>query len=60
MSDTRSKSVDDNKDKGPPPFESSLPMARPPAPGSKEEELDLDVDSIESRLPYGSEDIADK
>lgn len=51
-------------------FDATLPMAsrspraaaRPVEPDAEEGDLDLDLDvsDIESRLPYGSEDIADK
>ena len=44
-------------------FESTLPMGRTPPQESRrngEGELDLDVGDIQSRLPYGSEDLADK
>jgi hypothetical protein len=58
----------DEPQKGAPPrrFESTLPHAKkeaagPPAEGSdKVDDLDLDLGDIQSRLPYGSEDIADK
>ena len=50
--------------KTPPRLESQLPFAgAPPRAGSGDlglKDLDLDVDGIETRLPYGSEDIADK
>ena len=42
-----------------PRFQSLLPYARA-APDRSAEDLDLDVDGIETRLPFGSEDIADK
>ena len=53
-------------EKQPPPpgtHRSTLPIGRSePASSSDKEEgsLDLEVDDIPSRLPYGSEDIADK
>ena len=39
-------------------FESTLPLAGAHPP--RADDLDLDVDDIQTRLPYGSEDIADK
>ncbi len=44
-----------------PKFKSTLPISAP-GKGSAvpPNELDLDLDDIQSRLPYGSEDIADK
>ena len=55
------------KDQGPgggtPGSDSSLPGAKSPqreADGDQDATLDLGLDAIQSRLPYGSEDIADK
>jgi hypothetical protein len=44
-------------------FEGTLPMGRPGQPvppRTADGELDLDLGDIQTRLPYGSEDIADK
>jgi hypothetical protein len=43
-------------------FDATLPMGKPGenAPRNGEGELDLDLGDIQTRLPYGSEDIADK
>lgn len=47
-------------------FDATLPLARTGRPRhakpaqSPDGELDLDVGDIQTRLPYGSEDIADK
>jgi hypothetical protein len=54
--------------KGAPPrrFDPTLPLSKKaPASGAEADsghgsELDLDLGDIQSRLPYGSEDIADK
>jgi len=55
------KSPKEEAPKSAPPrrFDATLPMGRKPAPEA-EKELDLDFDDVQSRLPYGSEDIADK
>lgn len=46
------------------PFDATLPMGAPGQSASirrdGDGELDLDLGEIQSRLPYGSEDIADK
>jgi hypothetical protein len=56
------KSPKEEAPKSAPPrrFDATLPMGRKPAPEEGEKELDLDLGDIQSRLPYGSEDIADK
>ena len=59
------KSPKEEASKSAPPrrFDATLPMGRKPAAGENgegEKELDLDLDDVQSRLPYGSEDIADK
>ncbi len=45
-------------------FDAALPMGKPGESAQvrrdAEGELDLDVGEIQTRLPYGSEDIADK
>lgn len=45
-------------------FDSTLPIGAPGAAANvrrdAEGELDLDLGEIQTRLPYGSEDIADK
>jgi len=52
--------------KQPPPkrFDSTLPMGQgakdATPPRDADGELDLDLGDIQTRLPYGSEDIADK
>jgi hypothetical protein len=47
-----------------PRFEATLPMGKPGQGATvrrdAEGELDLELGEIETRLPYGSEDIADK
>jgi len=47
-----------------PRFDASLPMGKPGQGATVrrdgEGELDLDLGEIQTRLPYGSEDIADK
>jgi len=55
------KSPKEEAPKSAPPrrFDATLPMGRKPAPEA-EKKLDLDLDDVQSRLPYGSEDIADK
>jgi hypothetical protein len=58
----------DESQKGAPPrrFDTTLPLAKKDAAGAaaegaeKVDDLDLDLGDIQSRLPYGSEDIADK
>jgi hypothetical protein len=58
----------DESQKGAPPrrFDATLPHAKKEAAGPHEggaekvDDLDLDLGDIQSRLPYGSEDIADK
>ena len=62
------KASGDEAQKGAPPrrFDATLPLSKKtPASGSGSENeagdaLDLDLGDIQSRLPYGSEDIADK
>jgi hypothetical protein len=62
------KAGGDEAQKGAPPrrFDATLPLSKKaPAGGSGSEpeaggDLDLDLGDIQSRLPYGSEDIADK
>lgn len=57
------KPVADEAAKTPPParrFPSTLPQAKPEPAGETSSDLDLDLGDIQSRLPYGSEDIADK
>jgi hypothetical protein len=57
------KGAAEEASKGAPPrFRATLPMNQKPAKpdASGGEELDLDLGDIQSRLPYGSEDIADK
>ena len=56
------KSPKEEAPKSAPPrhYDATLPMGRKPAPADGEKELDLDLDDVQSRLPYGSEDIADK
>ena len=58
---------DDPRKSAPPRrFDSTLPHAKKDATGEPVsgsaggDELDLDLGDIQSRLPYGSEDIADK
>ena len=45
-------------------FDSTLPMGKPGQSSNvtrdQDGELDLDLGDIQTRLPYGSEDIADK
>jgi hypothetical protein len=45
-------------------FDATLPMGKPgqdaQAPRNADGELDLDLGDVQTRLPYGSEDIADK
>lgn len=41
-------------------FESTLPQGKKTPDGNGGGDLDLDLGDIQSRLPYGSEDIADK
>ena len=45
-------------------FDSTLPMGKPGQSSNvrrdENGDLDLDVGDIQTRLPYGSEDIADK
>jgi len=47
-----------------PRFDATLPMGKPGATADPRRagdgELDLDLGDIQTRLPYGSEDIADK
>ena len=64
------KASSDEAQKGAPPrrFDATLPLSKKgPASGSGGDpaaggdlDLDLDLGDIQSRLPYGSEDIADK
>jgi hypothetical protein len=59
------KPQEDAEKQAPPKrWEATLPMGRPgdksSLPRNAEGELDLDLGDIQSRLPYGSEDIADK
>ena len=58
--DDKSPKEDAQKSAPPRRFDATLPMGRKPAPEGEEKELDLDLGDIQSRLPYGSEDIADK
>ena len=58
------KSQDESKPAPPSRFDATLPMGKPGqssnAPRNPDGELDLDLGDIQTRLPYGSEDIADK
>ena len=51
--------TEESKSRG---FDSTLPLAGRPRPDAKDDgaTLDLELGDIETRLPYGSEDIADK
>jgi hypothetical protein len=55
--------ADESAKKAPPRrYDATLPMGKPGenAPRNPDGELDLDLGDIQTRLPYGSEDIADK
>ncbi len=65
MASKDDKAPDEDAKKTPPRrFDATLPMGKPGqtsnAPRNGEGELDLDLGDIQTRLPYGSEDIADK
>ena len=49
----------DGQDEAAPTPPAPPPVTPPPVAGD-EFELDLEVEDIQTRLPYGSEDIADK
>ncbi len=62
--DTKDTPNDGNPDSDaakPSGFDSTLPMARKPRDSQDQDvSLDLEIDDVQTRLPYGSEDIADK
>ena len=64
--DEKTNADESRKEAPPRRFDSTLPLSKKaPASGSGSEpeaggDLDLDLGDIQSRLPYGSEDIADK
>ena len=64
MDEKPDKSGEEAKKAPPQRFEGTLPMGGGPRgpnpPRDSDGDLDLDLGDIQTRLPYGSEDIADK